>query len=108
MHPWRPQCISPDSIPNQLHQSTCALRVLLPADWLSHFPVDLPAPNSGRANGPRRFGLADVSLAGGRELSISLQSGTRILGEGALTFWLLVFGLNTERWQEQAGGAAER
>jgi len=31
-----------------------------------------------------------------------------ILGEGALTFWLLVFGLNTERWQEQAGGAAER
>lgn len=25
-----------------------------------------------------------------------------ILGEGALTFWLLVFGLNAQRWREQA------
>jgi hypothetical protein len=28
-----------------------------------------------------------------------------ILGEGALTLWLLVMGLNAERWKEQAGAA---
>jgi Domain of unknown function (DUF4386) len=27
-----------------------------------------------------------------------------IIGEGALTLWLVVFGVNEERWREQAGG----
>ena len=29
-----------------------------------------------------------------------------LLGEGALTFWLLVFGVNEARWREQSGAAA--
>jgi hypothetical protein len=31
-----------------------------------------------------------------------------ILGEGALTVWLLVKGVNVSKWQEQAGHAGER
>jgi hypothetical protein len=31
-----------------------------------------------------------------------------VAGEGALTLWLLIMGLNVHRWGEQAGTAAER
>jgi hypothetical protein len=27
---------------------------------------------------------------------------TRLVGEGSLTLWLLVFGVNAERWNEQS------
>jgi hypothetical protein len=37
-------------------------RTLLSPDRLSHFPVGLPAPNSWRADGHRRLGLADRSV----------------------------------------------
>ena len=30
-----------------------------------------------------------------------------ILGEGALTVWLLIFGVNVQRWQERASAAGE-
>jgi hypothetical protein len=30
-----------------------------------------------------------------------------IVGEGALTLWLLVAGVNVRRWKEQAGEAAQ-
>lgn len=33
--------------------------------------------------------------------------GPGILGEGALTVWLLIFGVNAQRWQEQAAAAGE-
>ena len=29
-----------------------------------------------------------------------------IVGEGALTLWLLAFGVNVQRWNQQAGASA--
>ena len=37
-------------------------RALLPPARLPHFQIDLPASNSGRADGVCRFGLADFSV----------------------------------------------
>src|SRR5713101_2409567 len=47
--------------------------MLLPSDWLPHFQVDLPASNSGRADGDWRFGLADLSVPVARRLSVPLH-----------------------------------
>ena len=55
------------------HQQPGVFRILLPPDRLPHFPVDLPASNSGRADGAFRFGVADVSIAVAGKLSAHLH-----------------------------------
>src|ERR1017187_3276385 len=50
-------------------------RILLPPDRLPHFPVDLPASNSGCADGVCRFDLADLSVTAAHKISIPLQPG---------------------------------
>src|SRR5207247_697579 len=52
-------------------------RILLSPDRLPHFQIDLPASNSGRADGVGRFGLADLSVITFRKLSIALHSDSR-------------------------------
>jgi hypothetical protein len=52
-------------------------RLLLPPDRLPDFQVDLPASNSGRADGVCRLGLDDFSVAADGRPSIPLQSGRR-------------------------------
>ena len=58
-------------------------RSLLPPDRLPHFQIDLPASNSGRADGVWRSGLADVSVTAARKLSVALQSGPRNVRGGS-------------------------
>jgi hypothetical protein len=49
--------------------------LLLSPDWLPHSKVDLPASCSGRADGARRIGMADLSVAAARKVSVALHSG---------------------------------
>ena len=66
------------------------------------FQVGLPASNSGRAHGIRWFELADVSppLRSQNILSpYNLACG--LIGEASVFLWLLVMGVNVQRWKEQ-------
>src|SRR5205823_3118455 len=59
------------------HQPSGILRLLLSADRLPHFQVNFPASNSGCPDGVWRIGLAHLSVAAARKLSVSLQHGSR-------------------------------
>src|SRR5580658_3235519 len=48
-------------------------RILLPPDRPTHVQVDFCTPNSGRADGVCRFGLADLSVKSAGKLSVPLQ-----------------------------------
>ncbi len=54
------------------------------------------------------LGLPDPSVSAARKLSVPLQSGPAALGEGSLMLWLLIVGMNVQRWKEQASAAEER
>jgi DNA-binding transcriptional regulator YhcF (GntR family) len=51
-------------------------RMLLPADRLPHFQVDIHASNSGRVYGDRRFVLSALSVASARNRSVPLHCET--------------------------------
>ena len=73
-------------------------------DRLPHFQVDLPASNSGSAVGDQWFGLGHISVYPplAYHLFIPYIASASALGEIPLEFWLIVMGVNVERWNEQA------
>ena len=83
-------------------------RILLPPDRLPDCQVDLSASNSRRANGVCRFGLADLSVTAARNYLSPYNTASGLLGEGSVFLWLLVMGVNGQRWKEQASAAAVR
>src|SRR5580692_1018446 len=77
-------------------------RLLLHPYRLPHLQVDVPASNSGRANGVCRFGLAAFLAP---PLANFLSPYILVLGflaELALMLWLLVMGVNVQRWKDRA------
>jgi len=76
----------------------------LPADWLPHLRVNLPASNFGGADDACWLGwLAFLSPAVAKHLSVPLEI-LGIVAEGLLMLWLVVKGVNVERWRVQASG----
>jgi predicted membrane metal-binding protein len=52
-----------------------------------------------------RFGLADLSVPAARKLSVPYILVLGFLAELSLMLWLLVMGVNVQRWKEQASAA---
>jgi len=69
---------------------------------LPHCQVHLHASHSGRVVGIWRFGLADLPCISRSDTvcSPTLQPSA-ILGAALLMLWLLVFGVNEQRWKER-------
>src|SRR5271167_1746916 len=82
-------------------------RILLPPDRLLHFQVDLSASNLGALMVCAGLGwVTYLSPPLAHYLSpYNLASG--LLGEGSVCLWLLVMGVNVQRWKEQASAAGE-
>jgi hypothetical protein len=74
---------------------------------LPHFQVDLSASIPGRSDNVCRFGwVTYLSPPLANHLSpYNLALG--ILGQESVMLWLLVMGVNEQRWKEQATGAGE-
>jgi hypothetical protein len=77
-------------------------RLLLHPYRLPHLQVDVPASNSGRADGVCRFGLADLSGTAARKLSVSLHSGTRLPRGTSANAVAPRDGVNVQRWKDRA------
>jgi len=58
--------------------------MLLPADRLPHFQVDIHASNSGRVYGDRRLVLPALSITSARKLSVPLHCETRWRSRGTI------------------------
>ena len=77
-------------------------RTLLPPDGLPPLPVNLPASNSGRADGVCRSVLAGLPVTDAHTHLSPYNLALGLLGEGSVPLWLLVMSVNVQRWKEQA------
>jgi hypothetical protein len=76
------------------------------ADRLPHFQVHVPASNSRSAFGDWWFGLSDLSVpALAYHLFFPYIAVASALGEIPLELWLIVKGVNAQRWKVQASAA---
>jgi hypothetical protein len=96
----------------RLHHPHGVLRPRHPRVRLPSAQLQVPAPNHRRPAGDRRPGVSLLQLhrhpgPGRRRPAGSWIQLPALIGEGSLCPWLLVVGINLDRWNQQASRATQ-